>query len=58
VSTKLVMVYPIMVLVEEADLLELAVVDTAAQKSVHVQYLQTGVNGATQVESARVKYYS
>jgi hypothetical protein len=37
---------------------ELAVVDTAAQKSVHVQQLQTGVNGATQVESARVKYYS
>lgn len=48
----------IMGAVEEVEQLELDVVDTAAQKSVHVQQLHHGVNGVTLVESARVNTFN
>jgi hypothetical protein len=44
------MAYRTMGAVGEVEQLELDVVDTAVQRSVHVQQLHHGVNGVTQVD--------
>jgi hypothetical protein len=54
-SIKLVMAYRMVADAVEAALLELDVVDIAAQKYAAVQWLRHGVGGTTRVEPARVK---
>ena len=56
--TKPVMAYRTMGVAVPVEQLELDVVDTAVQKSVHVQWLHHGVNGVTQVGGASVDTFN